>query len=201
MRPWLLNWACAAACALATLWIAPTAAAQHICTSASGAKTFQDVPCAIGQQAEKLTLHQRNSVAPAAPRRTAAAPHTGAAIGPVQVGMTRAQADAALGGAPDTVNSSAYGAVRKDQLVYQRGADTWYVYTDDGIVTAVQHRPGSAPTGPAPRRCPDAQTLRALEVDASRITVPQAVQAESRQRLAEARACQGAAPEHRFGKL
>ena len=175
--------------------------AAFTCTGPDGRKTFQDTPCTVGQQSEKLTLHQRNVMGPSADRpehiRKALATKS------VVIGMTEAEV-ARVFGQPDKVNANNYRNVRKDQLVYLKGADSWYVYTENGIVTAVQHRPdsnfaqgsgGQAGAGFArqgERQCPTETEIRQLDIEASRQTGSTAGSREDAQRrLRDARACRG----------
>lgn len=188
MRTWLLALALAAG-------PLSDAAAQFTCTGPDGRKTFQDVPCPQGHQAEKLQLHQRNTIGPAADRpshiREAIARRT------VAIGMTTEELYRAFG-QPSKVNASLYGTNRRDQLIYLKGADTWYVYTDNGVVSAVQHRPGSnfQPSAPvaaaSPSRvCPSDLEIRNLEVAAGRMTITPEEREESQRQLRAARACVG----------
>jgi hypothetical protein len=165
--------------------------AQYTCTAADGRKSFQDVPCPQEQKAEKLTLHQRNAIGNASERP--AAVRRALATGGIAIGMTRAELYRVFG-EPHKVNASLYASGSKDQLIYLKGQDTWYVYVDNGVVVAVQHRPGSniAYQAAPQRQCPSEQDIRNMEVDANRQMgeTPES-RAASRRRLDEARACQG----------
>lgn len=181
-----------------TVGLLSDAAAQFTCTGPDGRRTFQDVPCPQGHQTEKLQLHQRNALGPSADRptliREAIAKRT------VAIGMTTDELYRAFG-QPAKVNASLYGTNRRDQLVYLKGDDTWYVYTDNGIVSAVQHRPGTniqasvpPPATSLSRTCPSDIEIRNLEVSAGRMTITREERQEAHRQLREARACKGERP-------
>ncbi len=187
------TWICALAIAVGPL---ADATAQFTCTGPDGRKAYQDTPCPQGHQADKLQLHQRNTIGPSADRPT----HIREAIArrTVAIGMTTEELYRAFG-QPAKVNANQYGNTRRDQLVYLKGDDTWYVYTDNGVVSAVQHRPGTNHQPPstagiaaAPQRvCPSDIEIRNLEVAASRITITPQERADSKRQLEAARACVG----------
>ena len=60
------------------------------------------------------------------------------ATGKPLVGMTRAELDQAMG-APTKVNAANYSGVLKDQIIYRQPAQTWYVYTEQGVVVTIQN--------------------------------------------------------------
>jgi hypothetical protein len=195
MTPWMA----AAAAAMVAVSMTMPAQAQYTCTGADGRKSFQDVPCPTSQKSEKLTIYQGNSVGPASDRpehiRQALAQRVPA------VGMTVNELVRVFG-QPEKINSSVYGNRSRDQLIYRKGADTWYVYTDDDIVSAIQHRPDTVYQGRAPshysapqKQCPSAGYIRDLEVEASKLQYREkpAARAELLRRIEEAKACAGKA--------
>ena len=61
------------------------------------------------------------------------------------VGMTVAQLNEAMGPATK-VNADNYNGTQREQVIYERPSESWYVYTRNGMVESIQHRPG-APLG------------------------------------------------------
>jgi hypothetical protein len=104
------------------------------------------------------------------------------------VGMTRAELDRAMG-APTKVNADNYGGRLKDQIIYDRPRQSWYVYTEDGIVTSIQHRPGVTQTTRAGVACPSPMEIRSMETSASSITLSEEERVQRRKEIAEARRC------------
>ena len=60
------------------------------------------------------------------------------------VGMNEEQLQKVMGN-PTKVNPANYQGVRKDQIIYDKNGDRIYVYTEEGIVTAIQKTQGGAP--------------------------------------------------------
>lgn len=89
------------------------------------------------------------------------------------VGMTMAQLQEAMG-PPTKVNANNYNGTLSDQVIYERPQETWYVYTRNGVVDSIQHRPG-APIGAAPARaavqCPSPLEIKNAITSASSITL------------------------------
>ena len=105
------------------------------------------------------------------------------------VGMTRTELDKAMG-APTKVNADNYGGLLKDQIIYDRPRQSWYVYTEDGIVTSIQHRPGSSPIATGSTvRCLTPMEIRSMETSASSITLSEGERIQRRKEIAEARKC------------
>lgn len=104
------------------------------------------------------------------------------------VGMTRSELDKAMG-APTMVNADNYAGKLKDQIVYDRPGQSWYVYTEDGVVTAIQHRPGVTQSSTVAARCPTPMEIRAMETSASSITLSEGERIQRRKEIAEARKC------------
>lgn len=173
-----------AACAAAA-WMAcaPVQAQIYKCPGPGGRTVIQQLPCVGGQ---KMDVRPASGHAPAAP-----AGATGAAVSDGQarleklkrdnemaaairrreplVGMTRKQLDEAMG-LPTKVNANNYQGVQQEQNIYERPDATWYVYTRNGVVESIQHRPG-APIGQEWRPpCPSAREVRDAEVSASSLT-------------------------------
>lgn len=104
------------------------------------------------------------------------------------VGMTRVELDKAMG-APTTVNANNYAGKLKDQIIYDRPQQSWYVYTEDGLVTAIQHRPSISQAPSNSVRCPSPMEIRAMETSASSITLSEAERIQRRKEIAEAKRC------------
>lgn len=172
------------------------ATAVNKCTDAAGKVSFQDAPCAAGK-AENLTIKPSAGIAPStvsskpatdlatlnARGKIAEAIATGEPI----VGMTASELNQAMG-APTTVNANDYNGIKKDQIIYERIGVTWLVYTDSGIVTAVQKRPQTS-TVRAPVICPTGLEIRALETSASSILIGDASRAELLRQIGDAKKC------------
>jgi hypothetical protein len=58
----------------------------------------------------------------------------------IAVGMTRDELRRVMLAAPDRVNTTVSAGVRSEQQIYHRSGSTFYVYLDDGVVSAVQVR-------------------------------------------------------------
>lgn len=155
--------------------------AVNKCTGPGGQPTFQDAPC-VGAG---MTLDVR----PASGYASVAA--QGEAQARVErmkrdttiaeairlqkplVGMTVAQLQEAMG-PPTKVNTNNYNGTLSDQVIYERAQETWYVYTRNGVVESIQHRPG-APIAAAPVRaavqCPSQHEIKNSITSASSITL------------------------------
>lgn len=170
--------------------------AVNKCTAADGKVSFQDAPCAAGK-AESLSIKASASTpSTAAPAPKASSGLTQAELnsaivrGEPLVGMTRAQLDRVMG-APSKVNADNYAGVQKNQIIYERPGATWYVYTDSGIVTAIQNRPSAATV--ADNRpsvtCPTPLEIRNMETSASSNTIPEGVRVELHRQIRDAKNC------------
>lgn len=178
-----------AALMFACLLAATPAWAINKCTDASGKVVYQDAACA-GGKGQALTI------------RPASGPGNAAASGEAQarldklksdnamseairthtplVGMTSVQLQQALG-TPTKVNADNYNGTQRDQVIFERRNETWYVYTRNGVVESIQHRPG-APIGSPPAqeagRCPSQHEIKAAITSASSITLSERERAE-----------------------
>lgn len=91
-------------------------------------------------------------------------------------GMNMAQLERSFG-KPYKINSSTGSYGYHEQRIYTKGADEYYVYTENGIVTGIQHQPGaaaifgSASSNRAPKECPSALEIRNAEVSANSISI------------------------------
>lgn len=173
----------------ASLLATTPAWAVNKCTSAGGKVIYQDAPCE-GGKGEALTI------------RPASGPGNALAAGQAQarldklkwdnamsesirthkpmVGMTSAQLQEALG-TPTKVNADNYNGTQSDQVIFERPNETWLVYTRDGTVESIQHRPG-APIGALPvratGRCPSQHEINNAMTSASSMTLGEGERAE-----------------------
>ena len=173
---------------VATLLMAAPAWAVNKCTGPDGKVAFQDAPCT--GKGEKLDVRPASG-------HSAPAAVGGAQIGVSKlkrdndmaeairthkplVGMTVAQLQEAMG-VPTKVNANNYNGTQSDQVIYERPQETWVVYTRNGVVESIQHRPG-APIGATPARatrpCPTQHEINNAITSASSMTVSDAERAE-----------------------
>lgn len=189
----------AAAAVLLTIAAAP-AWAVNKCTGPDGAVVFQDAPCAGKGETLK--------VSPAMGHATSAAPSDGAARaraelaainmraetraaierGEPLVGMTEAELQQAMG-LPNRANLANYNGKQHNQLIYERGGRTWYVYTDGGVVRSIQNMASVASQSRASVRCLSPMEIRSMETSASSITLSEAERVQRRREIADAKAC------------
>ena len=182
---------------LAVLVLAsPSAWAVHKCVGADGRVVFQDRPCADGSgstvavqpatpapeaaaaldaQVRLQRLKQQGAIAEAVAQRRP------------MVGMSTEQLRAAMG-EPTRINANNYRGRLRDQLVYERDGETWYVYTEDGFVDSIQNRPRIARAG-SDKRCPSAAEIRDMETRASSITLSTQERASMRRLIDEMKRC------------
>jgi hypothetical protein len=171
--------------------------AVNKCTGADGKVSFQDAPCAAGK-AEALNIKASAGTTPAAalPAASPSSPASRSAItsailaGKPAIGMSRAELERAMG-APARVNSGNYAGQQKDQLIYERPGETWYIYTENGIVTAMQNQPSitSASDNRPSVNCPTPLEIRNMETSASSNTIPEAVRVELHRQIRDAKRC------------
>lgn len=182
----------------AALLLAP-AWAINKCKGADGKVVFQDVPCA--GQGEKLDVRPASGHSV-----SAAAGETQARVDKLKrenemseairthkrlVGMTVAQLQKAMG-MPTKANADNYNGTQREQVIYERPQETWFVYTRSGVVESIQHRPG-APVGRAPARaagpCPSQHDIRNAITSASSMTLSDAERVERWKAIQEMQAC------------
>lgn len=178
-----------------------TAMAQFKCES-GGKAVYQDMPCADKGGAIKLmpgSGHADAATGDAVAKSKKmvvdinwrSKVNEAIATGRPLVGMTRAELDQAMG-APTKVNASNYSGVLKDQLIYRQPSQTWYVYTEQGLVTSIQNVPEAnnnavASKGP----CLSPHMIKDMETSASSISLSSAERVERLKQISEARKCGG----------
>lgn len=180
---------------LLTLTAAAPAWAVNKCIGPGGQVTFQDAPCA--GQGERMDVKPATGAHDAAAdldarvrlQRLKQQGDVAEAIrrGQPQVGMTEQQLKDAMG-EPTTLNANNYGGRIRNQHVYQRPGETWYVYTQDGVVQSIQHRPKTASASSA-RRCPSRMEIEAMETRASSISLSDRERAALQRELRDMRNC------------
>ena len=182
-----------ALCAINTL-----AMAQFKC-DAGGKSTYQDMPCATKGEAIKLTPgsgHADAGTADAVAKSKKMVADTNwrskvneaIATGKPLVGMTRAELDQAMG-APTKVNASNYSGVLKDQIIYRQPSQTWYVYTEQGLVVTIQNASEANSVAASKAPCLSPFTIREMETSASSIRLGDATRAERLKQIDEAKKC------------
>ena len=185
---------------LSAALLAVPAWAVNKCTEADGKVSYQEAPCAGSGQT--LNVRTTSSSAAASSQSEAQArlsklkrdnamaeairTHT-----PI-VGMTLAELEKAMGPATK-VNADNYNGTRRDQVIYERPRETWYVYTTNGRVESVQNRPG-APIGssaamPQEGRCPSSLEINNAITAASSMTVSDMERAERWKAIRQMQAC------------
>lgn len=182
----------------AALLIAP-AWAINKCTGADGKVAFQDAPCA--GKGEKLDVrpasgHSTPAVAGEAQARVNKLKWDNAMAEAIRthkplVGMTVAQLQEAMGPATK-VNADNYNGTQREQVIYERQQETWFVYTRNGVVESIQHRPGM-PIGPSSARtagpCPSPHDIRNAITSASSMTLSDAERVERWKSIRTMQAC------------
>lgn len=189
----------AAMLALTCLAVSP-AWAVNKCTGPDGSTVFQDAPCAgkgetlnvrpASGQAQPSTA---SSAALKAKSELAAVNWRAEVRGAIErreplVGMTQPELLMAMG-QPDRANLANYNGVPHNQLIYERGGRTLYVYTDAGIVKAIQNTESIGGNRQASVRCPSPMEIRSMETSASSITLSDAERVERLKQIGEARKC------------
>lgn len=187
-----------AAALLAT--VAPTWAVQK-CTGPDGKVTFQDVPCA-GGTGEKLHIRPAsgqgggNAATAQAQARIEKLKRDNEMSEAIRmhkplVGMSEAQLQEAMGPATK-VNANNYKGVQSAQVIYERPTESWYVYTTNGFVESIQHRPG-APLANAPpaanARCPTEFEIKNAITSASSMTLSASERTARWQAIRDMQAC------------
>jgi hypothetical protein len=174
------------------------------CTDAKGSVSIQQAPCSgAGQvmnvypggsaapqappqvqgQSQSVSRESRNAGADADKR--AAAVSAGLAGGYPAVGMNMNQLAQVLGH-PTRTNTSDRGRGIEEQRIYERGTQTYYVYTENGLVRSIQTS-ASRPT--VARSCPTDLDIRNLETTASSVGQSDASRAALQRQIADMRAC------------
>lgn len=162
-----------------------TSYADRPCASASASTVVpiqsSAAPITVEEQARKtkqallkIELDRRASI------------RAGIHAGEPVISMTETDLYAALGN-PNRINNGNYHGSIQNQLIYERPNRTWYVYTENGIVTSIQ----DSPTIHAKRKCPSNEEIAKWEFDRSKIeNRSEYTQERFRSRIADARDCQ-----------
>ena len=182
----------------AALLIAP-AWAINKCTGADGKVAFQDAPCA--GKGEKLDVrpasgHSAPAAAGEAQARVDKLKWDNVMAEAIRthkplVGMTVAQLQEAMGPATK-VNADNYNGTQREQVIYERLQETWFVYTRNGVVESIQHRPGApigAPTARSSGPCPTQHEINNTITSASSMSLSSAERVERWKAIKEMQAC------------
>lgn len=189
----------ALACASIVVALPMAAAAQYKCIMPGGGTSYQQTPCASAARGERRDFSPSPPADPAAARAAAestqrqlAAAEWRSAVeraitnGYPIVGMSVTDLDRALG-APQGISTSDYGRGLEEQRFYYRGVRTWYVYTKNGVVTAIQNTAGGDPRLAARQNCPTRQEMDNEATRLTSITLHEAERRQGRERLAQLR--------------
>jgi hypothetical protein len=170
MKLWL------AAIALTLMpWVA-VAQQVYKCPGPNGQTVFQQAPCA-GGKGEAVVVRETNVIDTSADgaglqgSRLLRDAKVRAAIERRQLmtGMTTAEMQQVMGGA-QVVNSDYFnGSVRQQHVYRWADGSTRYVYTQNGIVTGLQERPGIPSANPG-RSCNDGSQLADLRFKHGSVT-------------------------------
>lgn len=183
----------------AALLVSP-AWAVNKCTGPDGGVVFQDAPCAGKVEVLKVSPAMGHGATPSAVDGAARARAESAAVnrradirGAIErrepmIGMTEAELLQAMGN-PDRANLAKYKGNPHNQLIYERGARTLYVYTDAGVVKAIQNSESIGAARRAAVRCLTPLEIRSMETSASSITLSEEDRVQRRKEIAEARKC------------
>ena len=184
---------------IAALAINMPAMAQFKC-DVGGKATYQDMPCADKGGAIKLMPGSGHADAVATTDAVAKGRklvadtdwrgkvNSAIARGTPLVGMTRAELDQAMG-APTKVNASNYSGVLKDQIIYRQAQQTWYVYTEQGVVVSIQNTPETNAAAASKAPCLSPYVIRDMETSASSISLGEAERTERLKQIGEAKKC------------
>lgn len=164
-----------------------------------GKASYQDMPCADKGAAIKLTpgsghadVGTGDAVAKSkkmvADTNWRSKVNEAIATGKPLVGMTRAELDQAMG-APTKVNAANYAGVLKDQLIYRQPAQTWYVYTEQGVVVTIQNAQEANNVAASKAPCLSPFTIREMETSASSVRLGETERADRLKKIAEAKKC------------
>lgn len=172
---------------------ASSAQALYKCTGSRGEVTYQDAPCAAGGGSRVDVRANVMEGRPAGDRqaRSEAERNVGMRAlinqGRVAIGMTERELVEAWGN-PAKVNSDMYGGGRiSKQWIYERGSNgTQYVYTQDGLVTSIQDRPGYVV---AQERCYTSDEIRNETVGANSIALSTYEAQRRREAIARMKPC------------
>jgi hypothetical protein len=161
------------------------------CTAADGTVAFQDAPCQGKGSAIDVRPASGKDSLPAAPVKAAPSKnfdiYSAIERREPAVGMNGDQLQQAMG-LPNRINTGEYKNGNTQQRIYERGAMTWYVYTDGRLVTAIQSAAaaGAAASG---LPCHSGHEIRDLETSASSNSLSEAQRMAMQKKIKEMRDC------------
>jgi hypothetical protein len=146
-----------------------------------GKTAYQERPCdgaAAQTQMREVAKPEPPGQANGLPAALQAAINAGI-VGSYPVrGMNAQQLQSALG-SPSRVNASDYASGFQEQRIYERSNGTFYVYTENGIVTSSQFTEAIRPQViQSARSCPGAFEIKNAEVSANSIALNEAQRRE-----------------------
>jgi hypothetical protein len=168
------------------------------CATQSGGYVFQDLPCTGKGESIKVmpgsgSADAGTADAVAKSKKMVADVNSRSKIQEAiashypLIGMTRSELDQAMG-SPTTVNASNYSGVLKDQIIYRQPRQTWYVYTEQGLVTSIQNTPETNSSSVS-KPCPSPFAIKEMETSASSILLSDAERTERLKQIGEAKKC------------
>lgn len=181
---------------LSLLAFALPAAAMFKCQSPDGKMTFQEIPCAAAetQSAVKIFAAPPATATPQNTRSPAERSAINIALlhGYPERGMTLGELQTAMG-EPTRVNAGDYQGGLTEERIYQRANGTFYVYTGNGVVRAIQTNGAAArnatPAATQGRSCPSASDIKNEEVSANSISLSEDQRRARQRKVADMRAC------------
>lgn len=164
------------------------------CPDAGGRVVIQQAPCTDGQKLDVKPATGYDNPANAQAARDRAARQGSAqdilvaiSEGRPAIGMNESDLRSALGN-PTRIHRTNHEGLTSDQWVYHKDGQSWYVYVNDGRVSAFQNTErASART--SNKNCPTALEIRNLETSASSVTISDAQRGSLQQKVAAAKAC------------
>jgi hypothetical protein len=173
------------------LAISLPAAAVFKCQTANGKTTFQEIPCAV--EHTQSSVRTFTAPSPAGNERSGAersAINVAILQGYPVRGMTVKELQTAMGN-PTRVSTGDSAIGRTEERIYEPPNGTYYVYTENGVVSAIQNSEAATSTGAlqAARHCPSELEIKNDEVSANSITLSRAERQARRQKIAQMRDC------------
>lgn len=166
------------------------------CPDASGRLALQQAPCEGGTQLVQKPKPAMPATETGTPPGAEAPVIDSTAINRAIVGsypvrgMTLKELQQAMG-APTRVNAGDYASAYREQRIYERPGGTYYVYTENGFVAAIQFTQAIRPAAPVQqaRACPGELDIRNAEVSANSIALNEEQRREKMEVVKRMREC------------
>lgn len=164
------------------------------CAGPGGQPVFQQAPCSGGQvvNSKPANVVEGNPAGERDTRSQAQRNFSASRLieaGQVVGGMTESEVYRAWGN-PATVNTDVVRGKVFKQMVFRGPDGARYAYTEDGVVTSTQYRPGDRTEARATGTCYSEQDIRSARVSASSITHSTDRQKELRTQVDAMKLCQ-----------